>query len=328
MGNYYNLPNISPEVVENSNFNSNSNKPKVDFKKNYLNVKLADDEQERIMTIRLLPMDLETGNPFVKVHFHTIKVPKDIFGVEWKSFVCLHKNKDIDHSRYGDKCPLCEMNSYAYQKAEKEEDKAKRDELIKLSCSYKTSEAIIVRCIERGKEDEGVKFWKFNLRDDKADPYHQMISLYNYRKEKCIEKGGEIENIFDLFNGRDLVIKLNHSKTAPVNISYDDERTPLSKDDDLMKKWIYDSKTWQEVFPVKDYNYISLVIQNKYPWYDRDNKVWVDREEFNAKKQGQIKEKDNEIKVAEDRLKVDVTPKSDFEKAITIEENNDDDLPF
>ena len=48
--------------------------------KNYLNVKLADGENEKTLRIRLLPVDKDTHSPFKKIYMHTIKVAPEIAG--------------------------------------------------------------------------------------------------------------------------------------------------------------------------------------------------------------------------------------------------------
>ena len=119
MGNVINLPNITPEsiVISNDAQSNASNRTKAFNEKNYLNVRLDEGETEKTITIRLLPMDLETGNPFVKVHMHNVRVPKEVSKSGYKSYICLAKNKDIDHDTYGNRCPFCELNQNAYQES-------------------------------------------------------------------------------------------------------------------------------------------------------------------------------------------------------------------
>ena len=340
MGNRVNI-NIDPELVSKIDLNEKKTEKQETQStfntKNYLNVKLDKEngEQSKEITIRLLPMNLETGYPFVRVHFHNIKVNKAIFNTEWKSYVCLSQNEDIDHNKFGNKCPLCEQNQKAYKLAEKETDEAKKKALYKLSCSHKSNEAVIVRCIERGKESEGVKFWKFNLRDDKADPYNQIMDLFKYRRNKSLEKGDEVpENILDLYNGRDLIVTIKStekSNNTNITIRLDEDRTPITTDEELLEKWVYDKKTWQEVFPPKDYDYISLVIQNKYPWFDKKNNKWVDRDEFNKNKENQVKDEDKKVDEADKKLKEPekYTEDSSLAKDIEIDDEDDgEELPF
>ena len=75
MGNLINLPHITfDSLVVEGQKKSTERKTNAFDAKNYLNTRLSDGETEKTLTIRLLPMDLETGNPFVVVHTHNVKV--------------------------------------------------------------------------------------------------------------------------------------------------------------------------------------------------------------------------------------------------------------
>lgn len=340
MGNLINLPNITPEsiVIVGNDSASNHTKNKTFDEKNYLNVRLDEKsgEKSKTLTIRLLPMDLETGNPFVKVHMHNVHVPWEVSKSSYKSYICLAKNKDIDHETYGNKCPFCELNQTAYQESLKETDPIKKKNFQDISIANKSNEAVIVRCIERGKEDEGVKFWKFNLRRDKTDPYNAIINLYNMRKEEG-ERAGQVLNILDIYNGRDLNITITEGNAAPQILDAS-LSTPLSKDEEQMKKWIYDEKKWQDVFSTKPYEYLFLISQMKVPWYDRDKAKWVDKEEFDKEhdkehgtgnKSEEIAAADQEIAKAQETIIGTQTPKAekeDFTSSLIMKD--EDDLPF
>lgn len=335
MGNLINLPNITPEsiILANDSTNNNSNKAKTFDEKNYLNVRLDEKngEKSKTLTIRLLPMDLETGNPFIKVFMHNVRVPKEVSASGWKSYICLSKNKDIDHEHYGNKCPFCELNQTAYQESLKETDEIKKKNFQDISIANRAREAVIVRCIERGKEDEGVKFWKFNLRSDKTDPYNTILKLYQLRKEEG-ERAGQVLNILDIYNGRDLNVTITEGNAAPQILDAS-LSTPLSRDEEQMKAWIYDTKKWQDVFSTKPYEYLSLISQMKIPWYDREKGMWVDKEEIDAKRQGKKEEEaqaNAEIEAAAAKV-INAQPviepqKQDFTDTLIMK--GDDDLPF
>ena len=342
MGNLINLPNITPEsIVVNNDNSSNYTKHNAFNEKNYLNVRLDEQngEKSKTLTIRLLPMDLETGNPFVKVHMHNVRVPKEVSKSGYKSYICLSKNKDIDHEKYGNKCPFCELNQAAYQESVKETDPIKKKNFQDISIANKSREAVIVRCIERGKEDEGVKFWKFNIRSDKTDPYNAILKLYALRKEEG-ERAGQVLNILDIYNGRDLNVTITEGNAAPQILDAS-LSTPLSRDEEQMKAWIYDEKKWQDVFSTKPYEYLSLISQMKIPWYDREQGKWVDKEEIDAKKQGQadqVNEANAEIEramatagVAQVQTQApepvqEAAPLQDFTDSLIMKD--DGDLPF
>ena len=183
MGTLIELPNITFDslVVETPNKATEKKMSAFDAK-NYLNTRLADGETEKTLTIRLLPMDLTTGNPFAIIHTHNVKVPQSLVKPgekPFKTYICLSKTDGIDHDKFGNKCPFCELNRKAYEESTKTTDPLIKKNYQEISLANLSRETVVCRCIERGKEDEGVKFWKFNMRNDKTDPYNQIIKLVN-----------------------------------------------------------------------------------------------------------------------------------------------------
>lgn len=334
MGNLIELPNITFDslVVENQNKPVEKKVSSFDAK-NYLNTRLADGETEKTLTIRLLPMDLKTGNPFVIIHTHNVKVPQSLVKTgekPFKTYICLSKSADIDHEKFGYNCPFCELNKKAYNESTKTTDPVIKKNYQEISLANLSRESVICRCIERGKENEGVKFWKFNLRNDKTDPYNQILKLVNLRRENA-EKKGKVENILDIYNGRDLSITFTEGGTSAPTIVDDSDRTPLSENENQMKEWIYDEKKWQDVFTCKPYEYLNLVAQMKTPWFDRDNNVWVDKEEFDAANGKVTADVDSEIETAKQAVyevsnvgAVENKAQS-FADSLTLDE---DDMPF
>ena len=333
-----NLPNITPLVMENEkNLSENKAKEnerkkkkdgvdqKEDYKKNYLNVKLEKGQKEKTLTIRLLPMDLDPksssyGTPFVHVHVHNVKVPKELNESGYKNYICLSKTDGIDHDKFGYKCPFCEINKAAYNEGKNETDPIKQKELFSLSTSNLAREAVIVRCIDRDHEDEGVKFWKFNLRDDKTDPYNQIMDLWNLRMEEGKRAGVNL-NILDIYNGVDLTVKITEGNSAPT-ITDGRIQCPVSRDSAQLQEWLYDKKTWQEVFTAKSYQYLKIVSAMRIPWWDKENGVWVDKEEFKNSKSELKRQKENEISEAEAAL---ITQGQNLVESLTID---DKDLPM
>ena len=351
MGNPIDLPNITPESivfgdeerkpVNNGSFNS----------KNYLNVRLDEGEDEKTITIRLLPMDLKTGNPFVKIHVHNVEVPKELVKKgqkPYKDYICVARTEDVDHETFGRKCPFCEINKRAYDESTKTTDPVIKKNCQDISIANLHREAVIVRCIERGKENEGVKFWKFKTRSDKTDPYNQILKLYNLRKAEG-EKVGQVINILDIYNGRDLNVTITKEGTTAPQILDVSVSTPLSKDEEQMRKWIYDEKKWQDVFTCKPYEYLKLVSEMRIPWFDKDKGIWVDQEEYNKEhgisySKKAVDDANDEIERAKEALKETAVapeapaaapvaqpaeaapaPKETFAASITLP---DDDLPF
>ena len=333
MGNLINLPNITfDSLVVEGQEKTSAKKTGIFDAKNYLNTRLSDGETEKTLTIRLLQMDLETGNPFAIIHTHNVNVPQSMVKPgekPYKTYICLNRTKDIDVEKFGRKCPFCEINKKAYEESTKTTDPVIKKNLQEISIANLPKESVICRCIERGKEGEGVKFWKFNIRSDKTDPYNQIIKLVNLRRENA-ERKGKVENILDIYNGRDITITFTEGGTSAPTIVDDMDRSPLSENEELMRQWIYDSKKWQDVFTCKPYEYTSLVAQMKTPWFDRANGVWVDKDEFEGNNKKDTAEIDAEIKAAKEAVLHTSSESSNgqsasFAESLMIDEDN---MPF
>lgn len=337
MGNLINLPNISIDSIVIENKTAASEKKSDAFSvKNYLDTRIPDGEVSKTVTIRLLPMDLETGNPFVLVHTHNVQVPKSMVepgAKPYKTYICLSKNRDINHEVFGDKCPFCEINRNAYLESTKTTDPVQKKNWQDISIANLSKESIICRCIERGKENEGVKFWKFNLRDDKKDAYNTIVALAKQREAEAAAEG-RVENILDIYNGYDLTITFTAGSPVPPPTIIDAKRpSPLSKDEEQMKAWIYDEKKWQDVFTCKPYEFLKLVSEMRHPWKDKVKGIWVDKEEWEKEHKDRTKGVDSQIEASQTAVNAVAqaaeqklpSPKADFMASITV---NEDDMPF
>ena len=194
--------NITPEGIEDSEVGKEYTKKVNSFDaKNYLNVRLDKGEESKSMKIRLLTIDKDSNRPFEHIHMHTVRVPEEISKSGWKSYVCLKKTSGPFSEKLGTKCPFCELREEAYKKfkeAQEEGNTVDAERYKEISKSMIPQEVSIIRCIERGHEEDGPKFWKFNLRSDKKDPENIIRKLYKTKIEECKELGVEPENIMDL----------------------------------------------------------------------------------------------------------------------------------
>lgn len=320
--------------------------------KNYLNVKLANNENSKELRIRLLPVDKDTNSPFKKIYMHQIKVAPEIAQSGWKSYVCLAKTEDIDHEEFGDDCPFCEMNKTAYEKVleanklakeanereDYEEEAAQKniaDRWKKISLANKPSEVCVLRCIERGHEEDGPKFWKFNVRDDKKDPKNTIKELWKMRKQESIDEALEEyevrsvddlpddfvpRNILDLENGRDLKVTISRvfdkegkptKKTTISIVDYGKDK-PLSRDEEEIDNWVNDSKVWSDVFVAKPYEYLSIILDGEVPFFDKKNNKWISKG----------RARDEEVK-AETRMENEASEKIEKAKNRALERDDE-----
>jgi hypothetical protein len=330
MGNVVNIPNVNFDElvqIEQNQYVKKEQKTTNFDAKNYLDTRLKKGELKKEIKIRLLPNPNEPGfSPFIKVQTHTLsKLPEAISKSGFKSYICL-ENSNVDTEKFGKKCPFCELRRTAYNESVKETDPAKKKSLQELSINNIPRETVIMRVIERGKENEGPKFWKVNISRRGDDAYSLIKNLAERLHKEGLENGVE-ENLYDSFKGRDIILTISGSDNAKDNkttitVTQALSQSPISKDEALMSSWIYDEKKWNDVFAVKPYEYLSIISKGEIPWFDRETGKWVskavvdnERDEHNKAVDVEV---DAQMSVAESQV-----------AEMFMEDNDDEaDLPF
>lgn len=251
--------------------------------KNYLNTRLEKGEKERVVVIRILPIVAGTSNLCAQLCTHGFKLSTQIAKSGFKSFMCLNdkNNPNYDPSV---KCPLCEKADRLYHEsleARNRGDIALADSLLNQAKPYFRKTTYIYRVIERGKEHEGVKFWRFNGRQDKKDPHNELLKLYRTRQEERKKyQGVDGYNIFDLWNGHDIQLTLTpdtkgsreNTAISVVDISFD---CPLSNDVNQVNAWINDPKHWSDVYANKSPEYLRIIAEEKIPRFDQSLQKYI-----------------------------------------------------
>ena len=340
MGNFN--ANVSGAAVEKSMESTQrmgSKKNNFDAK-NYLDTKLADGETERTVTIRILPVSSEDGNFRIAVKTHSLKVSKRVANSGFKSFLCLN-DPQVPNYDPSIQCPICAKAQYYFDEAQKcrKTDQVKSKKLFMKACSLKSKTTYIVRVIERGKENEGVKFWRFNENTQGKGVYDSLIALYKRRKADMAEEGIENYNIFDLDEGRDIVLTLTKTIRADgeegVAIQINDKSVnkPLTNDVELGNSWINDVKRWYNAYTVKSPEYLSIVADDKIPYYDKAIGKFVPKTEEDfleaeKKRNDAKKQADAAAEAAAEVLKEQVPQSVQYGASMEVDEDNDMKLPF
>lgn len=297
-------------------------------KKNYLQARLTDSETSKTLTIRLLPFSPDGGSPFQKVFMHTVKVNKGVSPSGWKTFVCPTHNKK-DGKVMGEKCPFCELTAKAKELKSNALDEPTKKKYGEIEFMSRVKEMWIVRCIERGHEEDGVKFWLFNSSKKKDGVYDKIMNLESIRSEAAKRKGNEY-SIFDLENGLDLIITITRTQDNKTSIQIVDDGLPSPLTDDIEKgmEWIKDEKKWHEVYTVKPYDYMAVIASGGVPVFNKELSRYVDKESM-VKIQQEVEEEmanDNETQIDYSEI---VKPSSEIIDGASVDTNpEDDDLPF
>ena len=321
-------PVEKPKPENNNNGNNNNGFDK----KNYLNDRLEKNQDKKELIIRLLPIDKDSETPFKIVRMHNLKVPTEIAESGWKKYVCLAETEDIDHEKFGKKCPICELRYEAFKRSKDTNlDQVERNKWYEIGKDSFPQDICIIRCIERGHEEDGPKFWKFPLRKDGTDPYNLIKNLNETRRDEKKTYGMLSDDnwtLYDVLTGKDIKIIITKEKQeedskakAPKKgyaiMDYGPEG-PASVDQTKIEQWVNDTKKWSDVFAVKPYDYLSIVLDGEIPFFDKNEKKWVVKEnksEANNKESEEQAEKASEIN-------------KDIEKSVPTSNLDNSDLPF
>lgn len=271
------MEQLRAEQEEKMRSNQNSQQREYNPKR-YLNVNLGKQEESKQLVIRLLPFSADNGTPFHKIHMHTVRVNGEVTTSGWKTLTCSMKNSDIQDKH---PCPFCDMSAEARNLAGKTLNEAEKKRLNDISFLNRAKEMWIVRCIERGAEEDGVKFWMFPNPKSRGGIFDTIMNIYKTRKEAG-ERRGEVRNIFDLSKGKDLIITIKKGADGKkkIDVVDDDEFTPLTEDVELGNSWINDSTKWDDLYPVKREDYMSILVEGGVPYWDKEQKCYVDKETY------------------------------------------------
>jgi gp32 DNA binding protein like len=247
---------------ENSSNNNSNNKNKKTYNlSNYFTTHLKPNEKEATKRIRIIPT-LDDSSPFKEIFGHKFQVDG-----QWKTFVCMKHTEN-----QGEDCPFCE--AYDTLKASNKES---HKEFAK---KYYHRKMYVVKIIDRDHEDEGVKFWRFNFDYTKKGVFDKIFDLLKIYEE----------DINDAENGRDLMVKITRNAAGASeisNIQAHPHTSPLSTNKELANQWLNDERTWRDVYSVKPYEYLSILVQGGVPAWDKDNKRYYDSKTTTTKSENE-----------------------------------------
>ena len=306
---------------------------KVEFDvKNYLNLELKSGETTKKVRIRILNITPTATTPFLVLKTHSLKVDKQISKSGFKSFICLEDKHLSKHDDRG--CPLCQEAKKYFEKSNNCNNEAERKSLFKLGCQYQSKDTFIVRVIDRDHEDEGVKFWRFNAHSDGSGCYDKLMAIYDERMKESIDAGQGPYNVFDLNKGKDFTITISSTEKSN-KVTYDiidaGFPSPLSKDVNKALEWINDTKTWGDIYSVKPYEYLNIIINNGIPVFDKEKKCFVNKYDSEIEFKNKVNEgksaEEEALKVLNDSVTENKEEKNDISNLLT-EDSPSDDLPF
>jgi hypothetical protein len=275
--------------------------------KNYFNAGLPKGVNELKKKIRILPPEEGKKTSFGVMYGHTKKVNGD-----YKTFPCLKHEKN-------EECPFCQAREALLAGGTEEEKE--------LAKEYSARKFYIVKVIDRDNEADGVKFWRIK---------------HNYKKEGHFDKimdaiANAEHDITDPETGIDLNITIKRNGTgSAVTILTANSKSPLTTDEEKLTKWTSDTRTWEDVYSVRNYDYLAIIVKGETPVWDKEENRWVAKA-IEKESDGIEDEVDMEDELpvpteAPKKVEEKVAPKTETKAApkvvATDDEDEDDDLPF
>jgi hypothetical protein len=265
--------------------------------KNYFNTYIPESVKSGTKTIRILPT--KTGSPFVEMYGHKIMVDG-----EWKTFPCLKHEKD-------EACPFCEARQELLSTG-KDSDK-------ELAKKYNARLMYVVKVIDRDNEDEGVKFWRFNHDYSKGGVYDKLYAMITALKKDVTHSE----------TGRDIVITISRNQNNVPIVSGIQALDPsvLSEDETKLNEWLSDERTWEDVYSVRTYDYLEIIVRGYTPVWDKEEKRFVAKELMNEQETKSNLE--SELTMGIENVKSNIQTQLTTETVSeTSTEEDEDDLPF
>lgn len=250
---------------------TNQKRGKVPFNpKNYLNTKVDAGKTEKRLTVRLINITPEAEVPFKEVTMHYNKSDR-------KSYVCTEETEGLEENTVK-KCPFCELRRETEERQRElgGDDPEMWNVLKKIRNENLGIKYYIVRVIDRDDEDHGVKFWRIS-----QTTYETILDIYRENLSDGID-------IFDYETGKDLIIKINKkdNKNLISSIMTKNNQSPLAANTELFAKYVEDEKKWYEVYTIKAYDYLKIIVSGGKPKFRKNSGSegggkWVDESELN-----------------------------------------------
>lgn len=265
--------------------------------KNYFNTWIKDGVKSATKEIRILPTT-DGSSPFVELHGHKIQVEGT-----WKTFACLKHEKN-------EACPFCEARE-ALLSTGSPSDK-------ELAKKYNAKLMYVVKVIDRANEEEGVKFWRFN---------------HDWRKEGIYDKIHGVlaaikKDVTNAQTGRDLSISINRNQNNVPVVSAVASLDPsvLSEDADKANEWLSDTRTWEDVYAVKSYDFLEILVKGGTPVWDKEENKFIDKDS----KVDNHDELESELTMGVENVKANIKTAETTTKNTTDSSDDEegDDLPF
>lgn len=204
--------------------------------------------------IRILPPHPGEPAPFSMVKFHNVKVNG-------------RYRKLYDPAQEGKRSPLNEMRQLLLTSDDKEERR--------MAINYRSADYFICRIIQRDKETDGIKYFRFRSTDN-GEGFMDKIVPY-------LQRGYDL---FDPNTGCDVTLSLKRNDRDQVKITTVIVEQPcrISDNDAQQEQWLADQSTWEDVYKKYEADYLEIIAKGDEPIWDKDKNCYIPKEEYDEKR--------------------------------------------
>ena len=224
----------------------------------YFSTQLDSNKTTGSKVFRILPMPTENNAWYITKKFHYMSV-----GGKWV--------KIYDPTQDGEPSPIIDVYNTLNSNPDREIKTQAR--------KYKSRDFYIVRGIERGKEADGVKFWRFPKKSDMTDDIMYKLQLLLGKGKNFFRPD---EQGYDIIIN--IVMDTSGKKKYPKIFSIEAANTPspVSIYEQQSNEWYEDSATWRNAFPKKPESYLLVVSQDKTPVWDNNTQKFIASEDIDT----------------------------------------------
>lgn len=145
-------------------------------------------------------------------------------------------------------------------------------------------------------------------------------------------------DVTDVETGRDLIVTIKEGTNGnAITIGYALESTPLTTDETKLAEWTSDVRTWENVYSVKNYEYLAIIVKGYVPMWDKELNKWVPKTETVSdgiedevdmgEELPKLTQEPTNV-TTETKTKTTATKTTTKTVAVVEDEDEDDDLPF
>jgi hypothetical protein len=125
-----------------------------------------------------------------------------------------------------------------------------------------------------------------------------------------------------------LTINRNQNNVPVVSAVASLDPSPLSENSEEASAWLSDTRTWEDVYSVRNYEYLEIIVKGGIPVWSSDEKKFVDKASLTSTST-ETEELESELTLGVENVKAGIVsaPTASTPVATSTDEEEDD-LPF